>query len=129
MCTFMYFLNTSFRGASISYFFLFFSYPAMKFPYTYLTSSTIFSSLEPIVLLKNLIWPGNIISEMSYICEMFFSSNFWIFQLFYSKSRKNHWIFRIWGQINIFYSKKMEKLKLICSSILTKFLFWKFRYH
>ena len=31
---------------------------------------TIFLSLEPVVLLKNLIWPANIISEMGYICEM-----------------------------------------------------------
>ena len=50
---------------------------------------TIFLSLEPVVLLKNLIWPANVISEMGYICEMYFSSNFWIFQLFLNKKQEN----------------------------------------
>ena len=37
---------------------------------------TVYSSLEPVVLLKNLFSSVNIISEICYICEMYFSSNF-----------------------------------------------------
>ena len=49
---------------------------------------TVFLSLEPVVLLKNLIWSANIISEMGYICKMYFLSYFWIFQLLLNKKQE-----------------------------------------